>query len=109
MRGLRNGAGVLNAAGSLRLPHPSESAQCSTHPIRAYVKIIGVASLLGLGSGALITLISRETVNDLRRHLTLWLIIGLVIAINIAAYLIFAIVWAICRSIKKDLEPEEEP
>ncbi len=88
------------------MPETDETEPCATHPVRAYAKIVVVAGLLGIATGTIITLISRETVNDLRRHLSLWLIIGLVAVINIAAYLLFALFWAIYRWVKRDFEPD---
>ena len=75
---------------------------------RAYCKIVGVAIFLGVSLGALITFVNRETVNDLRHHLTLWLVIAIVAIINITSFLLFALFWAIYRWIKRDLDPPED-
>ncbi len=76
----------------------------SSHPGRAYFKIVSVATALGITVGALITFISRESVNDLRHRLTLWIIIAIVAIINIGSFLLFALFWAVYRWIKRDLE-----
>ncbi len=75
---------------------------------RAYCKIVAVAIFLGVALGALITFVSRETVNDLRHHLTLWLVIAIVAIINITSFLLFALFWTIYRWIKRDLDPPED-
>ncbi len=56
--------------------------------------------------GGAITLVSEDMLNDLRRHLTLWLIIGIIAAINIAAFGAFVLSRTAYRWIKRDLEPE---
>ena len=75
---------------------------------RAYFKIVSVATALGISLGALVTFVSRESVNDLRHRLTLWLIIAIVAIINIGSFLLFAMFWAIYRWIKRDLDPVED-
>jgi hypothetical protein len=75
---------------------------------RAYYKIVAVAVVLGVVLGALITYVDRETVNGLRHHLTLWLVIAIVAIINIVSFLLFALFWIIYRWIKRDLTPEDE-
>ncbi len=75
---------------------------------RAYFKIVGVAIFLGVALGALITFVSREAVNDLRHHLTLWLVIAIVAIINITSFMLFAFFWMIYRWIKRDLDPAED-
>lgn len=89
---------------------PQSRAQAIPPPqrARAYCKIVGVAIVLGLVLGALVTFVSRETVNDLRHHLTLWLVIAIVAIINIVTFLIFTLFWVIYRWIKRDLDPEDE-
>ncbi len=77
-------------------------------PTRAYCKIIGISGLLGVSLGAVITLVSEDRLNDLRRHLTLWLIIGIIAAINIATFLAFILSRTAYRWIKRDLEPQDE-
>ncbi len=77
-------------------------------PVRAYCKIVIVASLLGLILGALITLFSREAVNDFRQRLTLWNLIAVVAIINITSFMLFALFWSIYRWIKRDLEPPDD-
>ncbi len=89
------------------MPNPRD-ALCQTRPVRAYIKIASVASLLGLTLGMLITVVSRATVNDLRHHLTLWLIIALVAIVNITSFLLFGMFWALYRWIKRDLDPARE-
>ncbi len=87
------------------MPQP----HCSTlHPWRGYCKIVGVSVVLGAILGLLITLVREEMLNDLRRHLTVWLIIAIVAIINITSFMLFALFWAIYRWIKRDLEPVEE-
>jgi uncharacterized BrkB/YihY/UPF0761 family membrane protein len=89
------------------LPQSRASAIPSSHRARAYCKIVGVAVVLGLVLALLVTFVSRETVNDLRHHLTLWLVIAIVAIINIASFLMFTLFWAIYRWIKRDFDPEE--
>jgi uncharacterized BrkB/YihY/UPF0761 family membrane protein len=84
----------IRGAGSLK---PSTS--------RGYIKIVAVATLLGVSLGALITFVSRESVNDLRHRLTLWLIIAIVAIINISSFLLFALFWMLYRWIKRELDP----
>jgi hypothetical protein len=67
-----------------------------------------VAIVLGLVLGALVTFVSREDVNDLRHHLTLWLVIAIVAIINIVSFLMFTLFWILYRWIKRDFEPEAE-
>jgi hypothetical protein len=84
------------------------------HPItlsksaRAYCKIAAVAAALGILLGVVITFLSREMLNDLRHHLTLWLVLAMAAVINILAFALFGIFWAIYRWIKRDLEPPED-
>ena len=80
----------------------------SSSSTRAYCKIVGVAILLGIVLGVLITYVDRETVNGLRHHLTLWLVIAIVAIINIVSFLLFALFWMIYRWIKRDLDPGED-
>lgn len=67
-----------------------------------------MAALLGAALGGLITFVSRETVNGLRHHLTLWLILALVAIINITSFLLFIFFRLIYRWIKQDLNPTDE-
>ncbi len=90
------------------MPQASALSPSTPHPVRAYCKIAGVAALLGIVLGALITFVSREMVNDLRHHLTLWLVLALVAIINIGAVLLFVLSWTLYRWIKRDLEPQED-
>jgi len=69
---------------------------------------VGVAIFLGVALGGLITFVSRENVNDLRHHLTLWLVIAIVAIINIVSFLLFVFFWMIYRWIKRDLDPDDE-
>lgn len=80
----------------------------SSRQTRAYCKIVGIALVLALVLGALVMFISRETVNDLRHHLTLWLVIAIVAIINIVSFLMFTLFWILYRWIKQDLEPTDE-
>jgi hypothetical protein len=80
----------------------------SAHRARAYYKIVGVALVLGLVLALLVTFVSREHVNDLRHHLTLWLVIAIVAIINIVSFLMFTLFWVIYRWIKRDLESQDE-
>ncbi|MDB5395354.1 MAG: hypothetical protein JWM91_2860 [Rhodospirillales bacterium] len=84
------------------------SSILSSSSTRAYCKIVGVAIALGVVLGALITFVDRETVNGLRHHLTLWLVIAIVAIINIVSFLLFALFWIIYRWIKRDLDPFDE-
>jgi len=70
--------------------------------------MVGVSVVLGAILGLLITLVREQMLNDLRRHLTVWLIIAIVAIINITSFMLFALFWAIYRWIKRDLEPVEE-
>jgi len=90
------------------LPQTRASAILSSHRARAYCKMVGVAVVLGLVLGALVTFVSREHVNDLRHHLTLWLVIAIVAIINIVSFLMFTLFWVIYRWIKRDFDPEDE-
>ena len=90
------------------MPPSRASATQLPHRARAYGKIVGVALTLGLVLALLVTFVSRESVNDLRHHLTLWLVIAIVAIINIVSFLMFTLFWVIYRWIKRDLEPEEE-
>ncbi len=80
----------------------------SSSSTRAYCKIVVVAIILGVALGALITYVDRETVNGLRRQLTLWLVIAIVAIINIVSFLLFTLFWLLYRWIKRDLDPGEE-
>jgi hypothetical protein len=80
----------------------------SSRRTRAYGKIVGIAIFLGIVLGGLITFVSRENVNDLRHHLTLWLVIAIVAIINIVSFLMFTLFWILYRWIKRDLEPVDE-
>jgi uncharacterized BrkB/YihY/UPF0761 family membrane protein len=84
------------------------SAIPSPHRGRAYWKIVGVALVLGLLLALLVTFVSHQSVNDLRHHLTLWLVVGIVAIINIVSFLMFTLFWMIYRWIKQDLDPEDE-
>jgi len=90
------------------LPQSRATAIQSPHRARAYCKIVGVAVALGLVLGVLISFVSRDNVNDLRHHLTLWLVIAIVAIINIVSFLMFTLFWVIYRWIKRDLEPGDE-
>ena len=90
------------------MPPSRATAPPSLHRARAYCKIVGVAIVLGLALGALVSFVSRENVNDLRHHLTLWLVIAIVAIINIVSFLMFTLFWVIYRWIKRDLDPEDE-
>ena len=90
------------------MPQSRASAIPSRHRARAYGKIAGVAVGLGLVLGALVSFVSRENVNDLRHHLTLWLVIAIVAIINIVSFLMFTLFWVIYRWIKRDFDPESE-
>ncbi len=75
---------------------------------RGYSKLIGVALGLAIVLAALIEFVGRETVNGLRHHLTLWLVIAIVAIINITSFLLFALFYLIYRWIKRDLDPPDE-
>jgi uncharacterized BrkB/YihY/UPF0761 family membrane protein len=90
------------------LPQSRASAISSPNRTRAYCKIAGVALGLGLLLALLIAVVSRETLNDLRHHLTLWLVIAIVAIINIVSFLMFSLFWLIYRWIKRDLDPQED-
>ena len=89
------------------MPQSRAQTMLSSRRTRAYGKIVGIAIFLGFVLGALITFVSRENVNGLRHHLTLWLVIAIVAIINIASFLMFTLFWAIYRWIKRDFDPEE--
>jgi hypothetical protein len=76
--------------------------------VRAYCKVVGVSVFLGVALGTAITLVNRDHVNDLRHHLTLWLLLAIVAGINVVAFLIFTIGWITYRWIKRDLDPVED-
>ena len=76
--------------------------------VRAYCKVVGVSVFLGVALGTAITLVNRDHVNDLRHHLTLWLVIAIVAIINIVSFLMFTLFWVIYRWIKRDLDPEDQ-
>ena len=90
------------------MPTNRASAIPSTRRARAYYKIVGVVLALGLVLALLLTFISREDVNGLRHHLTLWLVVAIVAIINIVSFLMFTLFWLIYRWIKHDLDPREE-
>jgi uncharacterized BrkB/YihY/UPF0761 family membrane protein len=90
------------------LPQNRTPAILSSPRARAYCKIVGIAIVLGIVLGVLITFVSRENVNDLRHHLTLWLVIAIVAIINIVSFLMFTLFWILYRWIKRDLEPADE-
>ena len=90
------------------MPPSRATAIHSSHRARAYCKIVGVALGLGLVLALLISFVSRENVNDLRHHLTLWLVIAIVAIINIVSFLMFTLFWVLYRWIKHDLDPEDE-
>ena len=90
------------------MPQSRAQTMLSSRRTRAYSKIVGIVVVLGIVLGALITLISRETVNGLRHHLTLWLVIAIVAIINIVSFLMFTLFWILYRWIKRDLEPVEK-
>jgi len=90
------------------LPQRRTPAILSSRRTRAYSKIVGIAIFLGFALGALITFVSRENVNGLRHHLTLWLVIAIVAIINIVSFLMFTLFWILYRWIKRDLDPAEE-
>jgi hypothetical protein len=73
-------------------------------PIRAYCKVVGVSVFLGVALGTIVALVNRDQVNDLRHHLTLWLVLTIVAGINIIAFLLFTIGWIVYRWIRRDLE-----
>ncbi len=77
-------------------------------PARAYCKVVGVSVFLGVALGIVITLINRDHVNDLRHHLTLWLLLTIVAGINLVAFLLFTISWIVYRWIRRDLEPDND-
>ena len=90
------------------MPKPRAPSILSSSSARGYYKIVGVAVVLGIVLGALITYVDRETVNGLRHHLTLWLVIAIVAIINIVSFLLFALFWIIYRWIKHDFDPGNE-
>jgi hypothetical protein len=80
----------------------------SSGPTRAYCKVVGVSVFLGVALGTAITLINRDYVNDLRHHLTMWLLLAIVVGINVAAFLLFTVGWIIYRWIRRDLRLEAD-
>ncbi len=77
-------------------------------PARAYCKVVGVSVFLGVTLGMAITLVDRDQVNDLRHHLTLWLLLAIVAGINVVAFLLFTTGWITYRWIRRDLEPNSD-
>ena len=63
---------------------------------------------MGVSLGAVITIVSEDMLNDLRRHLTLWLIIAIIAVINIATFIAFILSRMTYRWIKRDLEPSDD-
>ena len=90
------------------MPQNRAQTMLSSRKARAYSKIVGIAIFLGIVLGGLITFVSRENVNGLRHHLTLWLVIAIVAIINIVSFLMFTLFWILYRWIKRDLEPVQE-
>ena len=90
------------------MPQSRTPAILSSRRTRAYGKIAGIAIVLGTILGILITFVSRETVNGLRHHLTLWLVVAIVAIINIVSFLMFTLFWVLYRWIKRDFEPPDE-
>jgi hypothetical protein len=76
--------------------------------VRAYCKVVGVSVFLGVALGTAITLVNRDHVNDLRHHLTLWLLLAIVAGINVVAFLLFTTGWITYRWIRRDLEPDRD-
>jgi cation transporter-like permease len=74
---------------------------------RAYRKMAAVAALLIAILVALIIFANQQTVNGLRHHLTLWLIIAIVMIANISSFLILAAMLAAYKWIKRDLDPDD--
>ena len=68
----------------------------------------GRGDLSGRHAGRADHFVSRENVNDLRHHLTLWLVIAIVAIINIVSFLLFTFFWMIYRWIKQDLDPVDD-
>jgi hypothetical protein len=78
----------------------------SSGPTRAYCKVVGVSVFLGVALGTALTLLNRDHVNDLRHHLTVWLVLAIVVGINATAFVLFTIGWFIYRWIRRDLKRE---
>ncbi len=66
------------------------------------------AGALGILVVAIITFFSREAVNDLRHHLTLWLVLAIAAVINAASFVLFLSFWALYRWIRRDLDAADE-
>ena len=90
------------------MPDSSDPSLPQPNPRRAYVKIASAAALLGIALGALITFVDREAFDDLRHHLTLWLIVAIVVIINIISFLLFMLFWTLYRWIRRDFDPTAE-
>jgi cation transporter-like permease len=87
---------------------PSERPSFPPDRRRGYRKIAAVVALLLAVLAALIVFINEQTVNGLRHHLTLWLIIAIVMMINITSFLVLAALLAAYKWIKRDLDPDDE-
>jgi len=72
------------------------------------MKIAAVGIVLGTVLGALIGFVNEETLDGLRHHLTLSLIIAIVVIINVTSFLLFMLFWAIYQWIRRDFDPAAE-
>jgi hypothetical protein len=74
----------------------------SPNRARGWRKLFAISVLIVSLLSALIGFVSHETVNGLRHHLTLWLILAIVMIINITSFLIFALLLAAYKWIRRD-------
>ncbi len=64
---------------------------------RGYFKIAAVAAMLGIVLGVIITFAGRATLNSLRHHLTLGLVLAMAAVLNILSFLLFTAFWSVYR------------
>ncbi len=92
-----------------RIPSPPSRAEReNTNKRRAYLKIAAIGAVLGVILGALIAFVDHETLNGLRHHLTLFLIVAIVVIVNLTSFLLFILFFAIYQWIRRDFEPSTD-
>lgn len=83
---------------------PSASPN-SPHRARAALKAAMVAAIVLVVLIGALAIVDADAIYNLKRRLSLWLILAIVVIIDLVSFIVFALLFAAYKWIKRDLDP----
>jgi cytochrome bd-type quinol oxidase subunit 2 len=80
-------------------------AETSPHRARAALKAAMVAAIVLVVLIGALAIVDADAVYNLKRRLSLWLILAIVVIIDLLSFIVFALLFAAYKWIKRDLDP----